>query len=187
MQISSRENKVSRHLSSDFDSYRPGRKMVYSEKVAEFTDSVPCGAPEGNDVGETAGALRQAPDGGHRIMSAIRVLVLEDSLIIAMEAEDILRLAGVESIDIVGSVEQARAAIAAETYDFALLDVNLGEGMSFGFARHLLDIGIPFGFVSGYSDTGDFPPDLQQIPLLVKPFDETAMREFLQRLFPAVA
>lgn len=62
-------------------------------------------------------------------MSAIRVLVLEDSLIIAMEAEDILRLAGVESIDIVGSVEQARAAIAAETYDFALLDVNLGEGM----------------------------------------------------------
>ncbi|EJT07344.1 response regulator receiver protein [Rhizobium sp. CCGE 510] len=120
-------------------------------------------------------------------MSAIRVLVLEDSLIIAMEAEDMLRLAGVESIDIVGSVEQARAAIAAEAYDFALLDVNLGEGMSFGFARHLLDIGIPFGFVSGYSDTGDFPPDLQHIPLLVKPFDETAMRDFLLRLFPAVA
>src|SRR3954453_6347992 len=106
MQISSRENKVSRHLSSDFDSYRPGRKMVYSEKVAEFTDSVPCGAPEGNDVGEMAGARRQVPDEGDRIMSAIRVLVLEDSLIIAMEAEDILRLAGVESIDIVGSLDQ---------------------------------------------------------------------------------
>ncbi|WP_049733882.1 response regulator [Rhizobium ecuadorense] len=161
--------------------------MVYSDMVAEFTDSVPCGAPEGNDVGETAGALRQLPDGGQGIMSAIRVLVLEDSLIIAMEAEDMLRLASVENIDIVGSVEQARAAIVAETYDFALLDVNLGEGMSFGFARHLLDLGIPFGFVSGYSDTGDFPPDLQHIPLLVKPFDETAMREFLLRLFPAVA
>ena len=67
--------------------------------------------------------------GVHFVMSAIRVLVLEDSLIIAMEAEDILRLAGVENIDIVGSVEQARAAITAETYDFALLDVNLGEGM----------------------------------------------------------
>ncbi|MDR9783927.1 hypothetical protein [Rhizobium redzepovicii] len=161
--------------------------MVHSEMVAEFTDSVPCGAPEGIYVGETAGALRLPPDGGRAIMSAIRVLVLEDSLIIAMEAEDILRLAGVENIDIVGSVEQARAAITAETYDFALLDVNLGEGMSFGFARHLLDLGIPFGFVSGYSDTGDFPPDLQHIPLLVKPFDETAMRQFLLRLFPAVA
>lgn len=155
--------------------------------VAEFTDDVPCGAPEGNDVGETAGVLRQAPNEGHGIMRAIRVLVLEDSLIIAMEAEDILRLAGVESIDIVGSLEQARAAIGAQTYDFALLDVNLGEGMSFGFARHLLDVGIPFGFVSGYSDTQDFPADLQHMPLLVKPFDEKAMREFLQRLFPAAA
>ncbi|RWX18901.1 response regulator [Rhizobium hidalgonense] len=161
--------------------------MVYSEMVAEFTGSVPYGAPEGIDVGEKAGAPRQPPDGVPGIMSAIRVLVLEDSLIIAMEAEDMLRLAGVENIDIVGGVEQARAAIAAETYDFALLDVNLGEGMSFGFARHLLDLGISFGFVSGYSDTGDFPPDLQHIPLLVKPFDETAMREFLLRLFPAVA
>ncbi|PCK83991.1 hypothetical protein CPT32_26250 [Rhizobium sophoriradicis] len=161
--------------------------MVYSEMVAEFTNSVPCGAPEGNDVGETAGALRQAPDEGHGIMSANRVLVLEDSLIIAMEAEDILRLSGVDGIDIVGSLEQARAAIAAESYDFALLDVNLGEGMSFGFARHLLDVGIPFGFVSGYSDTRDFPPDLQHIPLLVKPFDEKAMGEFLQRLLPAAA
>lgn len=161
--------------------------MFYSQNGGEFTDGVPGGAPEGYDVGETAGALRQAPDEGHGIMSAIRVLVLEDSLIIAMEAEDILRLVGVESIDIVGSLEQARAAIAAQTYDFALLDVNLGEGMSFGFARHLLDVGIPFGFVSGYSDTQDFPPDLQHMPLLVKPFDEKAMREFLQRLFPAAA
>ncbi|ANK85064.1 MULTISPECIES: response regulator [Rhizobium] len=159
--------------------------MVYSELVAEFTDSVPCGAPEGNDVGETTGALRKAHHEGHGIMNALRVLVLEDSLIIAMEAEDILRLAGVESIDIVGSLEQARAAIAAEKYDFALLDVNLGEGTSFGFARHLLDVGIPFGFVSGYSDIRDFPCDLQHIPLLVKPFDEKAMSDFLQRLLQA--
>ncbi|ARO29457.1 response regulator CheY-like domain-containing protein [Rhizobium sp. NXC14] len=187
MQLSFSENKVGRHLSSDFDSYRPGRKMVYSELVAQFTDSVPCGAPEGNDVGERAKALRKAPDEGRGSMNALRVLVLEDSLIIAMEAEDILRMAGVESIDIVGSLDQARAAIAAETYDFALLDVNLGEGMSFGFARHLLDAGIPFGFVSGYSDIRDFPCDLQHIPLLVKPFDEKAMREFLQRLLPAAA
>ncbi|MBX5009832.1 hypothetical protein [Rhizobium lentis] len=161
--------------------------MFYSEKSVGITDSMPCGASEGNDVGETTGALRQASHEGHGIMNPLRVLVLEDSLIIAMEAEDILRLAGVDSIDIVCGLEQARAAIAAEKYDFALLDVNLGEGMSFGFARHLLDVGIPFGFVSGYSDIRDFPCDLQHIPLLVKPFDETAMREFLQRLVPAAA
>ncbi|MBO9193641.1 response regulator [Rhizobium sp. 16-449-1b] len=120
-------------------------------------------------------------------MVARRVLVLEDSLIIAMEAEDILRAVGVETIDICNSVEQANEAIQADSYDFALLDVNLGEVMSFDFARRLVAAEIRFGFVSGYSDTLDFPEDLQNRPLLVKPFDEDAMRDFLRRLFPSEA
>ncbi len=120
-------------------------------------------------------------------MVARRVLVLEDSLIIAMEAEDILRAVGVETIDICNSVEQANDAIKADSYDFGLLDVNLGEVMSFDFARVLAAAEIPFGFVSGYSDTLDFPEDLQNRPLLVKPFDEDAMRDFLRRLFPSEA
>ncbi len=118
-------------------------------------------------------------------MKANRVLVLEDSLIIAMEAEDILRQVGVDAIGIASSLEQAMEATKRETFDFALLDVNLGEVMSFDFARHLASIRIPFGFVSGYSDTKDFPEDLRNVPLLVKPFGETAMRDFLQKLFPA--
>lgn len=117
-------------------------------------------------------------------MSVSRVLVLEDNLIIAMEVEDMLRIVGVETVDIANSLDQATDAVKAERYDFALLDVNLGEAMSFGFARHLKEAGIPFGFVSGYSDTQDFPPDLQHVPLLVKPFDEKAMREFLEKLLP---
>ena len=142
----------------------------------------------GNDVCEAVGAMCcMRPARGIWFMSATRVLVLEDSLIIAMEAEDILRLVGVGIIDIASSLEQATEAVSAAKYDFALLDVNLGEAMSFGFARRLTEANIPFGFVSGYSDTQDFPPDLQNVPLLVKPFDEMAMREFLQKLFPAVA
>jgi CheY-like chemotaxis protein len=121
------------------------------------------------------------------IMNASRVLVLEDSLIIAMEAEDILRAFGVETIGIVSSLDQAMEAAKAESYDFALLDVNLGEVMSFDFARYLAGANIPFGFVSGYSDTLDFPEDLQNVPLLVKPFDESAMRTFLGKLFPSGA
>ncbi|WP_306440351.1 response regulator [Rhizobium sp. 18055] len=127
------------------------------------------------------------PEEGFLIMVARRVLVLEDSLIIAMEAEDILRAVGVDTITICNSVEQAKEAVVAESYDFALLDVNLGEVMSFDFARQLVAADIPFGFVSGYSDTLDFPEDLRNRPLLVKPFDEDAMRDFLRRLFPSEA
>lgn len=120
-------------------------------------------------------------------MTFQRVLILEDNLIIAMEAEEILRLVGIQQVEIASNLEQAVNAVHTEHYDFAMLDVNLGESTSFGFARLLMERGISFGFVSGYSDTQDFPIDLQDVPLLVKPFDENAMRDFLQKLFPSPA
>ncbi|WP_245430369.1 response regulator [Rhizobium tropici] len=115
-------------------------------------------------------------------MTFQRVLILEDNLIIAMEAEEILRLVGIQHIEIASNLEQAVNAVHSEHYDFAMLDVNLGESRSFGFARLLMDRGISFGFVSGYSDTLDFPADLRHVPLLNKPFDEQAMRLFVQTL-----
>ncbi|MBB6483234.1 response regulator [Rhizobium lusitanum] len=111
-----------------------------------------------------------------------RVLILEDNLIIAMEVEEILRLVGIGQVEIASNLEQAVSAIHSDSYDFAMLDVNLGETTSFGFARLLLERGIAFGFVSGYSDTLDFPSDLRHVPLLNKPFDEQAMRLFVQTL-----
>lgn len=115
-------------------------------------------------------------------MTFQRVLILEDNLIIAMEAEEILRLVGIQQVEIASNLEQAVNAVHTEHYDFAMLDVNLGESTSFGFARLLMERGISFGFVSGYSDTLDFPADLRHVPLLNKPFDEQAMRLFVQTL-----
>ena len=116
-----------------------------------------------------------------------RVLVLEDNLIIAMEAEEILREIGTETIELAVNLDEALRAIDLGPYDLALLDVNLGEAMSFNFARLLIERKIPFGFVSGYSDTQEFPDDLQGAPLLAKPFDERAMLQFLAKMFPAKA
>ncbi|NTG49148.1 response regulator [Agrobacterium rhizogenes] len=118
-------------------------------------------------------------------MTVQRALILEDNLIIAMEAEEILRLVGVAEVEIASNLEQAVSAIHTDHYDFAMLDVNLGESMSFGFARLLVERGIAFGFVSGYSDTLDFPADLRHVPLLNKPFDEAAMRVFVDKLSSA--
>lgn len=118
-------------------------------------------------------------------MTPMRVLVLEDSLIIAMEAEEILRDIGAEVVDIFANIDRATDAIEKAQYDCAMLDVNLGEAMSFEFARQLKARGMAFGFVTGYSDTQDFPADLQQVPLLVKPFNESDMRAFLGRVLPS--
>lgn len=114
-----------------------------------------------------------------------RVLILEDNLIIAMEAEEILRQIGSETVELASNLDEALTALNRDPYDLVLLDVNLGEAMSFNFARLLIERGIPFGFFSGYSDTQEFPDDLQDAQLLAKPFDERAMLQFLAKMFPA--
>ncbi|MFS8054594.1 MULTISPECIES: response regulator [Rhizobium] len=134
----------------------------------------------GNVYGARRRLAQACGDGAD--MTVQRVLILEDNLIIAMEAEEILRLIGVKEVEIASNLEQAVNAIHTERYDFAMLDVNLGESMSFGFARLLVERGIAFGFVSGYPDTLDFPPDMRHVPLLNKPFDEAAMWAFVDRL-----
>ena len=142
------------------------------------------GSCGGIDAGFAVGARsRGGTHGDATAMMARRVLILEDSLIIAMEAEEILHEMGAEVVEIAATIEQAVSALHTFAFDFALLDVNLGEAMSFGFARLLAERGIPFGFVSGYSDTMDFPPDMQEVALLVKPFDEAAMQQFLEKVF----
>ncbi|MCV9961542.1 response regulator [Pararhizobium sp. BT-229] len=108
-----------------------------------------------------------------------RVLVMEDNYIIALEAEDILRSLGIEHVEIASDTAEANRLIEAQSFDFALLDVNLGNETSFDFAGLLLARGVAFGFVSGYGDDSVFPVALRDIPRISKPFNETSMGSLL--------
>lgn len=112
-------------------------------------------------------------------VSIKRVLVLEDNFIIAMEAEDILRSIGIDHVVIAGNVAEAQALIEKHSFDFALLDVNLGSQTSFDFAVMLIERGVAFGFVSGYGDDFVFPPALRDISRITKPFNERSMAGLL--------
>lgn len=113
------------------------------------------------------------------LSSIKRVLVLEDNFIIAMEAEDILRTLGVETVDIATNVAQAKQLVADHTFDFALLDVNLGSETSFEFANILVSSNTPFGFVSGYGESAMFPGSHRDRPRITKPFNEVSMSQLL--------
>nr|WP_269456147.1 response regulator [Rhizobium quercicola] len=113
------------------------------------------------------------------LSSIKRVLVLEDNFIIAMEAEDILRTLGVETVDIATNVAQARQLVEEHVFDFALLDVNLGSETSFDFANILVSRETPFGFVSGYGESAMFPGSHRDRPRITKPFNETSMSQLL--------
>lgn len=108
------------------------------------------------------------------------VLIVEDDPIIAIDFEDRLIGFGVTSVRTVGSVTQALAAIAKQTPDFALLDVELIRETSFAVAARLVALKIPFVFVTGYGAEARIPPELSGQPLLQKPCSSDALEAALK-------
>jgi light-regulated signal transduction histidine kinase (bacteriophytochrome) len=87
-----------------------------------------------------------------RPLSGQHVLLLEDNLIVALEAEDLLRALGAASVTAVSSIAAAITICDSSVVDFAVLDIHLGFENSFEFAARLRSAKIPFIFASGYGE-----------------------------------
>lgn len=99
------------------------------------------------------------------------VLIVEDNLIIASDAECMVLQAGATSVDLAASVEQAFAAIALRPPAFAFLDVDLGKETSFPIADKLRQLGIRYAFLTGYDTDDEFPASHRGSPRIGKPYD----------------
>ncbi|WP_245930723.1 HWE histidine kinase domain-containing protein [Methylobacterium radiodurans] len=108
------------------------------------------------------------------------VLVVEDNMIIALEAEEVLTALGATAVDMAASVREALRLIEASRPDRAVLDVNLGSETSVPVARRLAELGVPFAFATGYGESFKVPPDLGDIPVMKKPYGADELR----RAFP---
>ena len=103
------------------------------------------------------------------------VLLVEDSMIIALDAEEMLLGLGASRVDTASNTEDAMALLDQETPDFAVLDVNLGSQTSFAIAGRLLVLGVPFVFATGYGDDLGIPDDYAGTPIVKKPYTADAI------------
>ena len=103
-------------------------------------------------------------------LKGLRVLVVEDTFLVADMIADQLQECGCDVVGPVSRVGPAAALAAQETLSGALLDVNLAGEESFPVARILRERGIPFAFLTGYG--GEMlPPEHRGDACLVKPFN----------------
>ncbi len=109
------------------------------------------------------------------------VLIVEDNMIIALDAESSILRAGIETVRVASSVAQAMRAIGSHPPEFALLDINLGRETSFAVAEHLDSLGIPFVFTTGYGEDIAFPPKLLGVPRIRKPYTGDALLMAMRR------
>lgn len=114
-----------------------------------------------------------------------RVLVVEDSALVAMELETALRAEGAEVIGPVARIEDAATAIVARAPDAALLDIDLDGVAVFPLADALAGSGVPFVFTTGYEARLVLPPRFAGRPVLAKPYRGEDAAAALAALLPA--
>ena len=105
-----------------------------------------------------------------RILGGHDVLLVEDSLIIALDAEDHLSRLGADSVATAASVGAALDCIEGKPPTLAVLDINLGDGTSYPVADRLKALRVPYLFASGYGEQAQLPAEHAGARVVQKPY-----------------
>jgi DNA-binding response OmpR family regulator len=119
-------------------------------------------------------------------LRGLRILVVEDTVLIADLIVDQLEEAGCSVVGPASHVAQGLALAAAEPIDGALLDVNLNGEFCFPIAKVLVERGIPIAFLTGYGDAV-LAEEYQNAPRLAKPFDLDELVDLMKAHFARAA
>ena len=151
----------------------PAKHVVQTSAVSGTRIHLPASAqPETRHVGN----LLQGKD----------VLLVEDSLIIALDAEDLLDRLGAGSVVTESTAVGAIAAIETKRPDIAILDINLGDHDSVPIANRLAELGVPYIFATGYGEQSQLPDEHKSRSVLQKPYTLASLSRRLHDLLSTV-
>ena len=118
------------------------------------------------------------------LLAGRRVLVVEDEILLVMMIEDMLGDLGCTSVFTATTVARALALIDGQTFDAAMLDMNLGGMGTQSVADALAAHDVPFIYSTGNS-TRDILAGYRDRPVLRKPFSFEELAESLSALLTA--
>jgi CheY-like chemotaxis protein len=113
----------------------------------------------------------------------VRVLIVEDVALLAMELAAIVEEMGCTVVGPVGQLTRALAEADAGVLDAALLDLNLHGQSSEKVAILLAARGIPLAFVTAYSPAVKASA-FGHRPIVQKPFQPADIQNVLRKLLP---
>ena len=115
-----------------------------------------------------------------------RILVIEDSPVIAPFIADLLGDLGFKVVGPAPNMAKARELVEAAAFDAALLDVHIRGERVFPLCDLLDAQGVPFVLTSGYADW-QIPEKWQDRPRLQKPYTMEQVDEALRGVLSAPA
>ena len=117
-----------------------------------------------------------------RQLDGRKVLILEDEALINFDLTMTVEDFGAREVVSVYNIRQAEAAIADQTFDLAVLDLNLPDGDSTGVAEKLNAGRVPIVFYSGHGERSNIEDRFPGAEFLAKPASEIAWRETIQKV-----
>ena len=110
----------------------------------------------------------------------VRIMVLDDEPLIAMTTEQVIRDMGYDHVDVFCRLDEAEEALKEQTYDLAILDVNVGrDSTSLELARAMKKAGTAIVFATGDSGDDEALTSLSST-IVGKPFGEAAIEQVLE-------
>lgn len=111
------------------------------------------------------------PAAGQRMpsLAGLKVLIVEDELLLAMDYEEMLRREGCTVLGPAGRRANALALLERQRPDAAILDLNLAGERSTAVAEALEAQKVPFVIVTGYGEKTLQEAVLRRAPRLDKP------------------
>lgn len=137
------------------------------------------GPPPLEEVATTGASLGQPEAGGVRI-EGMRLLIVEDAVLLALELEAGLQEAGAIVVGTAAELDEGMGMLDLEI-DAAVLDANLNGESVAPLAKALHDRGTPFVFATGYGERG--APEGFDVPVVRKPYN---VHQIVQALVEAV-
>ena len=101
------------------------------------------------------------------MLEGLRILVLEDEFLIAMDVEQLCRDHGALDVTVARSLEEIGGGVDV---DAAIIDVLLDGVPTLDFAAGLKEAGTPFVFASGYTDGGEVATRFPDVAMIGKPY-----------------
>jgi chemotaxis family two-component system sensor kinase Cph1 len=124
-------------------------------------------------------------EASQRLGNSLRVLVVEDSFMIVSTLELVFESLGWTMVGPATRLPKALALAKSESFDAALLDVNLDGEMSWQVAAALQARGIPFVLSTGYEIGKLLPEFLQGNKVIKKPYDLDVLEGMILALVKA--
>lgn len=105
------------------------------------------------------------------LLKGLRILLVEDDALIAIDCQEALIEAGAACVDIAKSNSTVMDLLVSSVFDVAVIDIHLGNESGIPIAASLSERNLPFIFCTGAVEGAGLPEPLQGTAIVNKPYE----------------